>query len=317
VNGELPVALGQSGGPLPKGFNAPGCVLLTKSAVPGTKYDVAVLAANGPLSKSPQNFLWIRSATLDVHAPEPEPPAAGRIERLDPALDAIVPRDARIEKLAEGFRFTEGPVWVTDASQPEGGYLLFSDPDANTIYRYEPAGRVSVYRTKSGYTGADLGAYRQPGSNGLALDREGRLTIAEHGNRRITRLEKTGAVTVLASAFEGKRLNSPNDLVYRSDGTLYFTDPPFGLPKVHDDPRRELPFTGVFSPQGRRPPRGGGTSPTERPRVLPDEKFLYVANWDEKRRSSSATRPGPTEPSEGQICSSTQARSSEPRPSTA
>ncbi|MBL8115337.1 MAG: SMP-30/gluconolactonase/LRE family protein [Acidobacteria bacterium] len=285
VNGELPVALGQSGGPLPKGFNAPGRVLLTKSAVPGTKYDLAVLAANGPLSKSPQNFLWVRSATLDVHGPEAEPPAAGRVERLDPALDAIVPKDARIEKVAEGFRFTEGPVWVADASQPDGGYLLFSDPNANTIYRYEPAGRVSVFRTKSGYTGADLGAYGQPGSNGLALDREGRLTIAEHGNRRVTRLEKTGAVSVLASAFEGKRLNSPNDLVYRSDGTLYFTDPPFGLPKFHEDPRRELPFTGVFSLKDGvlRAVARDFTGPNGLA-FSPDEKFLYVANWDEKKK---------------------------------
>ena len=98
-------------------------------------------------------------------------------------------------------------------------------------------------------SGADIAGYSQPGSNGLTLDREGRLTINEHGNRRVTRLEKDGTVTVLADRYEGKRLNSPNDLVYRSDGTLYFTDPPFGLPKFFDDPRKELPFSGVFSLQ--------------------------------------------------------------------
>ncbi len=129
--------------------------------------------------------------------------------RLDPALDRIVPKDAKIEKLAGGFQFTEGPVWHPD------GYLLFSDPNANTIYRWSPEGAVSVYRSKSGYSGFDIGAYRQPGSNGLTLDRNGLLTINEHGNRRVTRLERPGNITVLADRYQGKRLNSPNDLVYR------------------------------------------------------------------------------------------------------
>ena len=96
------------------------------------------------------------------------------------------------------------------------------------------------------YAGSDIAEYRQPGSNGLTLDGEGRLTIDEHGNRRVTRLERNGQLTVLADRYEGKRLNSPNDLVYRSDGSLYFTDPPFGLPKVFDDPRKELPYSGVY-----------------------------------------------------------------------
>src|SRR5262249_11604520 len=139
------------------------------------------------------------------------------------------------------FGFTEGPVW-----NPDGGYLLFSDPNINTIFRWSPDGQVSPFRVKSGYTGFDIGEYGQPGSNGLTLDREGRLTICEHGNRRVTRFEKNGQLTILADRYEGKRLNSPNDLVYRSDGALYFTDPPFGLPKFHDDPRRESPYTGVY-----------------------------------------------------------------------
>ncbi len=149
-------------------------------------------------------------------------------------------------KLADGFQFTEGPIWVRD-----GGYLLFSDPNANTMYKYKPepnnaSGELSVFRQPSGYSGADIAEYGQPGSNGLTLDPQGRLTINEHGNHRVSRLEKDGALTVLADKYEGKRLNSPNDLVYRSDGTLFFTDPPFGLPKFFDDPRKELPFSGVF-----------------------------------------------------------------------
>jgi gluconolactonase len=199
--------------------------------------------------------------------------------RLDPALDRIVPQGARIEKLAGGFQFTEGPVWHPD------GYLLFSDPNANTIYRWSPDGAVSVFRTKSGYSGFDIGRYRQPGSNGLTLDSEGLLTINEHGNRRVTRLERTGRITVLADRYDGKRLNSPNDLVYRSDGTLFFTDPPFGLPKTFDDPGKELPFSGVYLVKNGQVrlltkelsgPNGMALSP--------DEKHLYVGNWDLARK---------------------------------
>ena len=147
--------------------------------------------------------------------------------RLDPALDDIIPPHATIEKLAGGFLFTEGPVWVRDP-----GYLLFSDPNNNVIYRWTPDGQLSIYRTKSGYAGIDIGDYGQPGSNGLTLDRDGRLTINQHGNRRVIRLERNGEETVLADRYDGRRLNSPNDLVYKSDGALYFTDPPFGLPEV-------------------------------------------------------------------------------------
>ena len=108
-------------------------------------------------------------------------------------------------------------------------------------------GKLDVFRTPSGYSGADIAEYGQPGSNGLTLDPQGRLTINQHGNHRVVRDEKDGTQTVLADSYEGKRLNSPNDLVYRSDGTLFFTDPPFGFPKFFDDPRKQLPFSGVFS----------------------------------------------------------------------
>jgi len=198
---------------------------------------------------------------------------------VDPALDAIVPRDARIEKLAEGFLFTEGPIWVPD------GYLVFSDPNSNTIYRWSDTDGLSVFRTKSGYTGVDIAEYGQPGSNGLTLDREDRLTINEHGNRRVTRLEKNGSLTILADRYEGKRLNSPNDLVYRSDGSLYFTDPPFGLPKAFDDPRKETPFSGVYRwSNGQLQLLTTDMTGPNGLAFSPDEKYLYVGNWDEKKK---------------------------------
>ena len=226
----------------------------------------------------------MRSATLDFYSPGKLSKASEvklKVERKDSALDAILPTNAKLEKLADGFAFTEGPVWVPDGE----GYLLFSDPNNNVIYRMTPDGDVSIYMTKSGYTGENIGEYRQPGSNGLTLDEQSRLTICQHGNRRVVRIEKNGLTTVLADRFEGKRLNSPNDLVYRSDGTLFFTDPPFGLPKFADDPRREQPHFGVYSvrdgmvrlvSKDLAGPNGLAFSP--------DEKFLYVGNWDEKKK---------------------------------
>jgi len=284
VDGKLPTVLGQNGGNVVKGWGSPNRVILGRDVRPGQRFQVAIFGMNGPVSASPQNFIWIKSATLDVYR-GPAAVAArdpnGKVMRLSAALDPIVPRQPRIEKLAEGFLFTEGPVWHPD------GYLLFSDPNANVIYRWTPDGDLSVYRTKSGYRGLDIGEYGQPGSNGLTLDpQQGRLTINEHGNRRVTRLARNGVLTVLADQYEGHRLNSPNDLVYRSDGTLYFTDPPFGLPKFFDDPRKEVPFSGVYAvtPQGAvrlvsrdlRGPNGLAFSP--------DEKYLYVDDWDVARK---------------------------------
>ncbi len=176
--------------------------------------------------------------------------------------------------------FLEGPVWVRD-----GGYLLFSDPNANNIYRWTRDGAISIYRTKSGYAGLDIGEYHQPGSNGLAIDREGRISFDQHDDRRVIRVERTGAVTVLADRFEGKRLNSPNDLVYRSDGSLYVTDPPFGLPKVFDDSAKDTPWSGVYLVRD-----GKVTLLTKElsgPNGLafsPDERFFYVDTWDPKHK---------------------------------
>jgi gluconolactonase len=288
VNGKMPRVLGQLGGPVIKGFNAPNRVILTRNAQPGQKIQLAVFGINGPISYSPQNFIWIKSATLDFYkspkAAISETPA--QIMKKDPALDELVPSDAKIEKLAGGFLFTEGPIWVPRNEEGDG-YLLFSDPNNNVIYRWTQDGQLSIFMTKSGYRGTDIGEYGQPGSNGLTLDRQGRLTINQHGNRRVVRMEKNGQLTVLADHYDGKRLNSPNDLVYKSDGALYFTDPPFGLPKFFDDPRKELPYSGVYrvSPDGKKVQLL--TTDLKGPNGLafsPDEKYFYVDDWDAEKK---------------------------------
>jgi gluconolactonase len=283
VDGRLPHVLGDAGGPVVGGFNAPNRVLLTDDARPGQRFVIAVFGINGPISASPHNYIWMRTATLDFYAPERARPAASadlEIECVDSALDTVVGSDAALERVAGGFVFTEGPVWQSDGS------LLFSSPNTNVIYRWHPSGQVTVFRSKSGYSGVDIGRYGQPGSNGLTFDPQGRLTICQHGNRRVIRVEPHGNVTVMADSFDGKRLNSPNDLVYRSDGTLFFTDPPFGLPGMFDDLDRELPFSGVFAAR----PDGTVvlvTDELEGPNGLafsPDEHYLYVGNWDPARK---------------------------------
>jgi gluconolactonase len=282
VNGSLPHALGDMGGPVIAGFNAPNRVFLTGDARPGERFQIAVFGINGPISASPRNYIWMRTATLDFYGPErarPAEPAELEIDRADPRLDGIVASDAALERVAGGFVFTEGPVWSPD------GALLFSSPNTNTIYRWHSSGRVSIFRSKSGYTGLDIGRFTQPGSNGLTFDPDDRLTICQHGNRRVIRVEPHGNLTVLADHYDGQRLNSPNDLVYRSDGTLFFTDPPFGLPGGFGDPDKELPFSGVFAVRDGQVTLVTGE--LEGPNGLafsPDERFLYVGDWDPDRK---------------------------------
>jgi gluconolactonase len=204
----------------------------------------------------------------------------GSVERLDPALDGIVQADAKIEKLAGGFKFTEGPIWIHE------GYLLFSDIPANAIMKWTPDGKVSVFMKPSGYRGTTAFKGPESGSNGLTLDKQGRLTIAEHANRRVTRREKDGKLTVLAERYEGKRLNSPNDLVWKSDGSLYFTDPPYGLQtQGDDDPLKELKFNGVFRvAQGKLQLLIKDLTRPNGIAFSPDEKYLYIAVSDEIKK---------------------------------
>lgn len=202
----------------------------------------------------------------------------GEIERLDAAFDALLPSDAKIDVLAKGFTWTEGPVWVPEA---EGGYLLFSDIPRNSVFRWKAGEGVRLFLCPSGYTGNTFYG-KEPGCNGLLLDSQGQLVSCEHGDRRISVLTRDGGKRTLVDNYQGKRLNSPNDAVYKSNGDLYFTDPPYGLPQGYDDPRRELDFCGVY-----RLAKDGQltllTKELTRPNGIgfsPDEKTLYVAQSD-------------------------------------
>ncbi|UCD25832.1 MAG: SMP-30/gluconolactonase/LRE family protein, partial [Gemmatimonadota bacterium] len=220
------------------------------------------------------------STTDDV-----QPRTIGHIERLDPRLDAIVPSDAVFEILAEGHEWTEGPVWVASL-----GSVLYSDIPRNAIYSWSEGTSVSIWLTPSGYTGeTERGG--MGGSNGLVLDSQGRLILAQHGDRGIARLEAQltepqPAFTTLTDRFEGMRYNSPNDVAVHSSGDLYFTDPPYGLEEGVDDPTKELDFQGVF----RLATDGSVTllvDDLSRPNGIafsPNEKILYVANSDPDQR---------------------------------
>lgn len=200
-------------------------------------------------------------------------PTFGEVVRLGPALDKLIAKDAKIEVLAGGFDWSEGPVWV----RRDGGYLLFSDIPRNQILKWVEGKGLSTFLQPSGFTG--VGPYgREPGSNGLALDREGNLTMCEHGDRRVSRMRWEGGKQTLVDSYEGKRLNSPNDHCWGKNGDLYFTDPPYGLPKGWESPTRELDFCGVYrlSKAGeltvvdKTLPRPNGVA------LSPDGRTLYV-----------------------------------------
>ncbi|GFE90039.1 gluconolactonase [Steroidobacter agaridevorans] len=206
-----------------------------------------------------------------------EVPVLGKIERLDPVFDKLVEPGAGIELLAEKkFEWSEGPLW--DAAKRR---VLFSDIPRNMIWEWSESGGLKKFLQPSGYTGAEPFTGREPGSNGLTFDKAGELVMCQHGDRRIAKLSG-GKFVTLADKYQGKRLNSPNDLVFKSNGDLYFTDPPYGLPKQVDDPGKELDFQGVY----RLNARGELTLLTRelsRPNGLafsPDEQTLYVANSD-------------------------------------
>ena len=205
-------------------------------------------------------------------------PTMGTIERKDPRLDRLVPREAKLLRLAEEFDWSEGPVWI-----PGERALLFSDVPRNEILEWKEGRGVRVFLKPSGYSGKS-GRGGEPGSNGLVLDPKGRLVICQHGDRRVARREPDGTLTTLTERYEGKRFNSPNDAVFKSNGDLYFTDPPYGLEGLNDDPKKEQKVNGVY----RVTRDGEVTLLTDRmtfPNGLafsPDEKTLYIANSDPK-----------------------------------
>jgi gluconolactonase len=280
VNGKQMQGFGQSGNGVIAGYNTRNRIILTNNANAGDKFSIAILGINGPIGKIPENYIWVRNAVIDFYKdglPANEAwKSVGNIFTIDEKLNTIISPGTNIEKIADGFSFTEGPVWHPD------GYLLFSDPNTNTIYRYNPANNnVTVYISHSGYTGADIGDYHQPGSNGLTIDKEGRLIVNQHGNRRVIRHEKKGPVTILADNIDRKKFNSPNDVVIKSDGSIYFTDPPYGLPNAFNNAKKELDYSGVFMIKNGKVtvvskdlggPNGLAFSP--------DEKYFYVSNWD-------------------------------------
>jgi gluconolactonase len=200
--------------------------------------------------------------------------AKPHVERMDPSFDQLVAADATIEKLAEGFTWSEGPLWFN-------GALLFSDVPKNTVYRWKPgADKAEVFLKPSGLL-TPVAGFREPGSNGLAKDRQGRLLLCQHGERRIARYED-GKFTAVADHYDGKRLNTPNDLAVKKSGEIYFTDPPYGFDKVDDSPMKELGWHGVYRVDGDgkvtllaktiKYPNGVAFSP--------DEKTLYIGSTE-------------------------------------
>lgn len=216
-----------------------------------------------------------------------------RVDRLDASADRILPAHAQLQKVADGFTWVEGPVWVK-------GSLFFAEITSNSIRRWTPGSGVSIFLQPSGYQGSAPYGGPEPGSNGMTLDADGRLTVAGHAQRDIYRLESLNPkaeITILADSYHGKRLNSPNDLVYKSDGSLYFTDPPYGLRTQKDnDPHKELQVNGVYRiPHALQQKPGAALdraalqlliTDLTRPNGIafsPDEKYLYVDNSEPKK----------------------------------
>ena len=219
-------------------------------------------------------------ASGSAASPAGAPPGVGSIQRLDPAFDQMVPKDAVIEKLAGGFTFTEGPVW-----RPQDQALWFSDVVGNVVRQWSPSGDVKVLIEKAGGDPGNVPPGGFVGPNGEVADKDGYVLICQHTARRIMRVGKDLQVTPLVERYNGKRFNSPNDLVYRSDGALYFTDPPYGLAKQDEDPAKEIPFNGVYRLKNGKV--DAIIKDLTRPNGIafsPDQKVLYIANSDEKRK---------------------------------
>jgi gluconolactonase len=218
---------------------------------------------------------------------------SAQVERMDPSADALLPQHPVWRRVATGFTWVEGPIWI------HSGSLMFADITSNSIRKIDPNGNISIWLQPSGYRGQEPYEGKEPGSNGMTLDAAGRLTVAGHAARNVMRFESMnphGTVTILADSYQGRKLNSPNDLVYGRDGSLYFTDPPYGLRTQNDsDPHKELKVNGVYripnavrQKPGAPPDRNSLqllVSDLPRPNGIafsPDGKWLYVSNSEPK-----------------------------------
>jgi gluconolactonase len=252
-------------------------------------YGMVALARNSPITSNSQGANSVGDSAAE--APSKSVP---KIERLAPNLDLIVPARPALERVATGFKWTEGPVWIP------AGYLLFADIPSNSIRKWTPGAGVSIFLQPSGYKESAPYGGPEPGSNGMTLDHAGRLTVAGHAHQDVWRLERIdpkAQVTILADTYQGKRLNSPNDLVYKSDGSLYFTDPPYGLrTQKDDDPAKQLHVNGVYRIPGAADQKPGAQPSRAQLQLLikdlprpngiafsPDEKYLYVNNSEPKK----------------------------------
>ncbi|MDR0184079.1 SMP-30/gluconolactonase/LRE family protein [Lysobacter arvi] len=204
--------------------------------------------------------------------------SVGRIVAFDPAFHALVPQDARIERIADGFEWSEGPAWVA-----RGGYLLFDDVPANTMHRWSPREGASVFLTPSGYAGTDTAGLREAGANGLEAEPSGTVLLADSGSRLIARFDPvTRRKTTLAATYKGKRFNSPNDIALRRDGAVFFTDPPYGLKGIDESPLKEQPVNGVYrlDADGAVHLLDGALKFPNGIALSPDQRTLYVGNSD-------------------------------------
>jgi len=225
-------------------------------------------------------LLAMLAACATAEAP-PQRSAIGRLTTFDPSFQDVVATDARIEKIAEGFTWSEGPAWIG-----AGGYVLFTDVPENTLYRWSERDGLSVFLTPSGYDCPDLGTLREPGANGLFAEPSGTVLLADSGTRIVARLDlATKRKTAVASRYGGRRFNSPNDVVRRSDGAVFFTDPPYGLKDLDESPVKELKFNGVYrvDPDGTVHLLDDGLSFPNGIALSPDERTLYVSNSDPAR----------------------------------
>jgi len=226
-------------------------------------------------------FLSVLASCATSDKPAADFPAIGRITAFDPSFHAVVAADAPIEKIAEGFTWAEGPAWAR-----EGNYLLFTDVPENTLYRWTARDGLSVFLKPSGLAGPDPGTLREAGANGLYAETSGTVLLADSGTRLVARLDpKTKLKTTLAATYEGKKFNSPNDVVGNSNGAVFFTDPPYGLKGLDDSPVKELKFNGVYrvDTDGSVHLLDDGLSFPNGIALSPDERTLYVSNSDPKR----------------------------------